>query len=145
MRKTSILTTLLIVLFGACNKDKAIDPTDPLYRTWRWTQTETNDGRIVNHATTEFRIITFRPNGTILYGADGRYAPYCFPERFRRKGDTLSFANVESIPIPAVDNGEKCRLIDCAGYDALWQISALDDEQLVLKTSSENYVFQPYP
>lgn len=143
MKKTLLLITLLPVFFGACKK--AVDPADPLYRTWRWTQTEYKDGRIVNHPGAEHTIVTFRPNGMILYGANGRYAACCFPHQFRRETDKLDFTNVKSVPIPPVDNAETCHLVDCQLQGSFWRILSLDATQLVLETPFGEYLYQPYP
>lgn len=143
MKKLFSLAILLIVLFGAC--DKSVDPADPLYRTWRQTQTEYRDGRIVDYAITEFIIVTFQSNGLILYGADGRYAACCYPHRFKRKGNTLDFINVKSIPTPSVDNAEKCHLVDCLLQGNSWQILTLTDKRLILETPFGNHAYQPYP
>jgi hypothetical protein len=143
MKNTFISTTLLVVLFGSCNR--AVDPADPLYRTWQHTTTTYPDGRIITITNAaNYDIVTFRPNGTILYGANGRYAACCFPHRFKRKGNTLDFTKVTSIPIPEVDNAGQCHLVDCVGPGASWQILSTADKQLVIETHFGIATYQTY-
>jgi hypothetical protein len=144
MKKIFMLIALLVVLFGGCNK--TVDPADLLYRTWRQTQTQYNDGRIVMLSNPSgYDIIRFRPNGTILYGTNGRYVACCFPHRFKRKGNVLDFTKVSSIPVPEVDDAEQCHLVDCFGPGNTWQILNLTDKQLILKTHFGTATYQPYP
>ena len=142
--KRFLFLLLLSSLMGCRQND--VDPADPLYRTWQRTTTTYPDGRVMTVTNaTNYDIVTFRPNGTILYGANGRYAACCFPNRFRREGSKLDFTKVNSIPVPPVDNPEQCHLVDCAGSGAYWQIVTLDNTQLILETPFGNYVYQPYP
>lgn len=146
MKNTLLLTPILVVLFGACNRDERVGPTDPLYRTWQLTQFVYNDGRTVTPSNpSSYNIVRFRPNGTILYGVDGRYVACCSPHRFRREGNTLDFTKVSSIPLPEVDNAEQCNLVDCGSPGNAWQILNLTDKQLILKTYFGTATYQPYP
>lgn len=141
--KSWLFTLLLLGLTLGCKQ--TVDPTDPLYRTWRWTQIEYNDGRIVSLTPSESSIVSFLPNGMILYGANGRYAACCLPNRFRRDGNTLDFVKVDAVPVPPVDDAEKCTLVDCQLQGNSWEILTLTETKLVLKTPFGNYTYVPYP
>lgn len=144
MRKTSILTTLLIVLFGACNKDEAIDPTDPLYRTWRLVQTQVGKRAPQSIGASERITIKFQPNGRIGYDRNGQDGSCCVPRRFDQKGRVLFVDG-------SADQPEFCKYVDLACTDEYvsgsveWTVVYLDSNQLVLQIGDKLLKHQPYP
>ncbi|QKZ11159.1 hypothetical protein [Spirosoma sp. KUDC1026] len=139
---TRYLLLLAFLLVEGCQR--SIDPGDPLYQTWRWTKTRYEDGRLIQRTADASSVISFRPNGTILYGVDGRYAACCFPNRFRRQANRLYFSSVDHIPVPRVDNAERCYSVDCIGQGDFWQINILTDSSLTLKTNFGELICIPY-
>ncbi|CCH55693.1 hypothetical protein BN8_04973 [Fibrisoma limi BUZ 3] len=137
---------ILIALAGCHQPVEPEVSNDLLYRTWQLTQIDNTDGRTVAVSNSEWAIVTFRPNGMILYGANGRYAACCSPNRFKRKDNVLDFVDVKSVPVPEVDNREECTLVDCQLQGDFWEIVTLTEDSLVLKTPYlGNYVYKPYP
>jgi hypothetical protein len=136
---------LLLLLTGVFGCHRSIDLTDPLYRTWQLTSVRFSDGRVVSQSPDDYTITTFVPNGTILYGANGRNVACCSPHRFKRKGNVLDFTDVKSIPEPPVDNAEQCNLVDCFGPGTSWQILMLSADVLVIETSFGVATYRPYP
>ncbi|WP_158600198.1 hypothetical protein [Fibrisoma montanum] len=146
MKRWFIGLWMIAVVVSCRQPSEPALPNDLLYRTWRLTQIDNTDGRTVAVSNSEWAIVTFRPNGMILYGANGRYAACCSPNRFKRKGNVLDFVDVKPIPVPEVDNREKCTLVDCRWHGDSWEIVTLTEDSLVLKTPYlGNYVYKPYP
>ncbi|WP_461138107.1 hypothetical protein [Spirosoma pomorum] len=139
---TRFLLLLTFLLAGSCHR--SVDPGDPLYRTWRWSQLRLGDGRLIDLTRDDRSIITFRPNGTILYGANGRYQACCAPNRFHRQTDTLNFLQVGNIPVPPVDYNEFCSRVDCLPFEASWTIKVLNTDTLVLQTGQGERICIPY-
>ena len=135
---------LLATGLAGCHSDKTIN-ADLLYRTWQQTRQETNDGKIIPVTSHSSYILTFRQNGTILYGADGTYPICCNPVRFNRKGATLDLVDVSSITLPADVPKADCSAVDCVPLDKTWQILTLSSTQLVLKQDRGIATYQPYP
>ena len=127
------------MLIGLINCQPSVDVNDPLYHTWQWIEIEQPDGRIVSLSANEVNIVTFQTNGTILYGANGRYNACCLPHRFRRKGNVLDFTNVNGIPVPETDNPERCALVDCLAQGDSWTIRTLT---LILETPLGVYTYR---
>ncbi|GAB4027188.1 hypothetical protein [Spirosoma koreense] len=137
--------SLLVLGLVGCRKDQDVDP-DLLYRTWQLTKMTTLDGKPVTITANPSNILTFRSNGTILYGADGRYAICCNPIVFNRKDSVLDFKDVASITIPDDVPRADCSAVSCVMMDDHWTITTLTSTQLVVFGNNRGIaVFQPYP
>ncbi|UFH56663.1 hypothetical protein [Spirosoma sp. KNUC1025] len=145
--KSWLLCFLLFAGLSSCHKDDDVtSPTDLLYRTWQITEIQYTTGQPVSVPPTEpWSIVTFKTNGTILYGTDGKYYACCSPARFKRKGTTLDLTDVESIAFPERNPNDMCALVDCAPIDNAWQIDTLTDTKLVIKQSRATVVYKTYP
>ncbi|WP_461052608.1 hypothetical protein [Spirosoma arcticum] len=144
MRKLFPLASLLVLLFGACQKDGDVGPAGPLYQTWRLVQTQVGKRapQVIDSA--ERIIIEFQPGGRILYDHNGRDGACCVPRRFEKK-DQILFVN------SSADQPEYCNYVDllCASQYAFtspeWIVVHIDTNQLVLQIGDRLLTHQPYP
>ncbi|GAB4015485.1 hypothetical protein GCM10028808_40870 [Spirosoma migulaei] len=90
-------------------------------------------------------IVTFTPNGMILYGADGKYDPCCSPAQFNRKGSTLDLVDVAAIPFPERTPNPTCVAVDCASPGNAWQIEELRYNRLIIRQERGVATYQAYP
>ncbi|MFD2935824.1 hypothetical protein [Spirosoma flavum] len=140
------LLTLSVVVVG-CQRDNATPiSSDLLYRKWGMTEVRYKNGQTVSVSpTNEWTIVTFQLNGTILYGDDGKYDPCCSPARFKRKGNTLDLADVDSIPFPERTPNGICAQVSCITPESVWRIDELTTNKLVIDQVYAITVYQPYP
>ncbi|SFE62375.1 hypothetical protein SAMN05216167_11680 [Spirosoma endophyticum] len=137
---------ILIAIGFSCRRDNETVPIDLLYRKWKITQVQYATGNPVMVSPTDaWAIVTFKSNGTILYGDDGKYDPCCSPSRFNRKGNTLDLVDVVSIPIPDRTPNGTCVGASCVSYGNSWKIVSLNTSQLVLYQNYATVVYEPYP
>ncbi|WP_420148074.1 hypothetical protein [Spirosoma sp.] len=136
---------MLITSLTSCNKDATV-LEDPLYRKWQIVQIQYKTGELVTASEANtWAIVTFKSNGMLLYGNDGKYEACCSPNRFTRKGTTLDLVDVASIPLPERTPNPTCTLVDCAPFDSSWQIETLSDKQLIIKQTKAVITYRPYP
>ena len=144
MKKLFLLVILLIVLFGSCNKDKAVDPAGPLYRTWRLVQTQVGKRAPQTIPSSERITITFQPTGRIVYDRNGQEGACCVPRHFEQKGRVLFVDG-------STDQPEFCKYVDLACTDEYvsgsveWTVVDVDSDQLVLQIGDKLLTHQPYP
>ena len=143
--KSWLLILLMNTGITSCHKDATV-PDELLYRKWRITQIQYKTGNPVTASSTDQgAIVTFRPNGMILYGDDGKYWACCSPARFNRKGNKLDLVDVASVPMPERAPNDRCALVDCAPYGSAWQIETLTDTKLIITQTYATVTYQPYP
>ncbi|MVM39077.1 hypothetical protein GO730_18575 [Spirosoma sp. HMF3257] len=110
------------------------------------TQIEYTNGKPVDVSpTNQWSIVTFKSNGTILYGDNGKYDPCCSPFRFKRKGNTLDLVDVEDIPFPERMPNPICASASCVSPGDAWQINVLTDSNLVIKQAYGITTYKLYP
>ncbi|GAB4055093.1 hypothetical protein [Spirosoma litoris] len=144
--KNLLLSTALLLLLVACQTDQPVGPSDLLYRRWRMTQIQYSGNQpVYTKAGDQWSIVTFKSNGTILYGDDGKYDPCCSPARFKRKGNTLDLVNVDDIPMPERTANPICISVSCVAPGDAWQINKLTDTSLIISQASAIAVYEPYP
>ena len=142
MRKLVPLASLLVLLFGACSK--SVEPSGPLYRTWRLVQTQVGGQTPNSIAASERITIAFYPSGRIVYDRNGQDGSCCVPRRFEQKGQVLSVDNSTGQP-------EFCKYVDLACTDEYvfgsveWTVVEVDSDQLVLQIGGKLLTHQPYP
>lgn len=144
--KRLLMFVLLLGVGVSCHQKSDVNPNDPLYRTWQVTQWEDSTGK-VNTPTqlSDYLIVTFRPNGQILYGANGRLARCCVPDRAKRKGNVLDLININDIPIAPTDNPNSKYVCDCVGQGNQWLIEELTPTRLVISGRLGKTTYKPYP
>ncbi|GAB4055095.1 hypothetical protein [Spirosoma litoris] len=144
MKAWRLCLVLLIIGLLGCREDEAT-PNDQLYQRWRMTQIQYSNGQLINVSSdNQWSIVTFKSNGMILYGDDGKFDPCCSPFRFKRKGNTLDLVDVASIPLPELTPNPTCALVDCAPIDSAWQIDELTSDSLVIKQERAVITYKPY-
>ncbi|QMW01229.1 hypothetical protein [Spirosoma foliorum] len=145
MKAWRLCIFLLIIGLLGCRKDETT-PNDLLYRRWRMTQIQYNNGQSVDISANDAgSIVTFKANGMILYGEDGKYDPCCLPDRFNRKGNILDLIDVQNIPLPERTPNPTCALVDCAPPGNVWQIDKLTSSSLIITQERAIATYQPYP
>ncbi|QMW01228.1 hypothetical protein [Spirosoma foliorum] len=144
--KNVLLSTALLLLLIACQTDQPIGPSDLLYRRWRMTQIQYSGNQPIYVPTdSQWSIVSFKQNGMILYGKDGKFDPCCSPARFKRKGNTLDLVDVEGIPLPERTPNPICISASCVAPGNTWRINRLTDSSLIISQESAIAVYEPYP
>ncbi|GAB3259357.1 hypothetical protein GCM10027347_22900 [Larkinella harenae] len=120
--KLLLLLSLILTVFSGCTKDKqATTPLDPLYKTWRLTETKSLQGNW--ETVSDEPWIEFRADGTIQYQ---RPEPVCCaPTRFERQSQVLR--------ITETYGGGNCIYVDCAPPSA-YNIVSVNDNELILES-----------
>ena len=144
MKKLLSLIFLFAILFGACQKDKAVSPVGLLHRTWRLTQTQVGKRAPEVTAPTERITIEFQPNGKIVYNHNGRDGACCVPRHFEQKNQIL-------LVDTSTDQPDYCKYVDIRCTDEYaynsteWIIVQLSSNQLMLQLGDKLLTHQPYP
>ncbi|MBN8826423.1 MULTISPECIES: hypothetical protein [unclassified Spirosoma] len=137
---------VLLLLVLGCRRTDDVAPNDLLYRKWRIAKIQYATGNPEEVVQPNpWALVEFRPNGTILYGEDGKYDPCCSPARFRWKGDILDLQNVADIPMPERTPNGLCAMVSCALFDPFWQIAKLNPSELVIQQDRALVTYAPYP
>ncbi|MFC5409769.1 hypothetical protein ACFPMF_10650 [Larkinella bovis] len=122
--KTAVYILLMALIVVGCkksNREPEPLPSDPLYRTWKLTETQnpTGDWKTVSYE----RTIKFLPAGTIQYLVP--QVPCCWPVRFDRQGQRLKLTEIYL--------GAGCETVYCAS-PSVYTILSLTDSELILES-----------
>lgn len=131
MQKLLYVVGTILLLLACHQSDTSLTPTgDLLYQRWRLT------------GSTD-RFITFRPDGIILYGADGKDGVCCALRFFTRQDGLLVFRNVPQKSLPADVRKADCSLVLCDnGSTEPWQIVSLTGKQLILNAYQKEIIYE---
>ncbi|AUD01180.1 hypothetical protein [Spirosoma pollinicola] len=96
MQRSAFFTLLTTIIFGSCQKDKLIGPSDLLYNRWHLTQTRTLDSHVWQSRDTDaYYTIEYRQDGTVAYQRNGVTTPAncCAPTKFNRQGIVVNYTD----------------------------------------------------
>ncbi|WP_420148073.1 hypothetical protein [Spirosoma sp.] len=91
MKNQLLLTSLLLILLGACHND--VDSPSLLYKRWHLARTRhLQDATWYTYHSEVYYDVEYRPDGTLIHRRDGQVATLCCnASRFSQKGSTIDY------------------------------------------------------